>query len=203
MIPTRHHILDVETLDITPKAIILTVGIVTAEISDGGLDILDRHYWRVQPSEQPGRTCSEETLEWWRNQPSPARHEALVTTAFYREPLLQMLAAVAATLETYPYPIWGNGSDFDNAIMQDAFQQAGMKWPYHRNGCLRTARKIAKSIVRDFQDPARPAHLIRHVALDDAEYESLLLACCMFAIDGNRPHPTNMLPSSVHLEEQP
>lgn len=196
MTPTRHHILDLETLDLQPSAIILTIGIATVEISDGGLDILGRHYWRAQPFDQPGRTISEETLEWWRKQPSPAINEALNTSDHYREPLPQILSAVAATLELYPHPIWGNGSDFDNAIMQHAFQQIGLKWPYYRNRCLRTARQMAKSLVADFVTPERPAHLTPHIALDDAEYEALQLAHYMFAIDGNRPYPTNTLPRS-------
>ncbi|MBA8734206.1 3'-5' exonuclease [Chromobacterium violaceum] len=196
MNPTRHNILDVETLDIQPSAIILTIGIATVEISDGGLDILGRHYWRVLPFEQPGRTVSEETLEWWRSQPSPALNEALNTSDHHREPLPQILSAVSATLDLYPHPIWGNGSDFDNAIMKHAFRQLGLNWPPYRDRCLRTARQIAKSVVPDFHTPERPAHLTPHIALDDAEYEALQLAHYMFAIDGNRPYPMNTLPRS-------
>lgn len=196
MTPTRHIIIDLETLDTHPSATILTIGLVTVEISDDGLDIFGRHYWRVLPFEQPGRTASDETLEWWRQQSPQALNEALNTSDLHREPLPQILSAVSATLEMFPHPIWGNGSDFDNVIMKHAFQQVGLIWPPYSNRCLRTARQIAKSVAPNFQTPERPAHLTPHIAIDDAEYEAQLLAHYMFAIDGNRPYPTNTLPRS-------
>ncbi|MGC0151017.1 3'-5' exonuclease [Chromobacterium vaccinii] len=196
MTPTRHHILDLETLDLQPSAVILTIGIVTAEISDGGLEITGRHYWRVQPFDQPGRTASEDVLSWWRKQSAAALDEALDPSSNHREPLPQILSAVSGTMDLYPYPIWGNGADFDNAIMQHAFRQSGLQWPYYRNRCLRTAHQMAKSLVADFVTPERPAYLTPHIALDDAEYEALQLAHYMFAIDGNRPYPMNTLPRS-------
>lgn len=183
MKPTRHIVADLETLDTQPSAVILTAGLIAVEISDGGVTVLSRWYRHLEfffQQDQPGRTQSASTWEWWGKQSDLA-----IWQAFEQRPRLSLWLAMhslAAWLELHPYPIWGNGSDFDNATLQDAFKQCGLRWPYWRNRCLRSTKGLVQQLAPDVKLPEFPEHLTPHVAIDDAEHEAHLLAALLRAL---------------------
>lgn len=178
MKPTRHIIIDNETLDLTASAALLTIGAIAVEISDSGLIVLGRWYRRIEWKEgQPGRTTTAETHQWWATHPSinlQASWEAL--GGGHRTPLHIAMQSLSAWLQLNPYPIWGNGSDFDNAQLQHAFTQLGLRWPYWRNCCLRSLRNLVLQLHQSAAIPRFPADKIKHHALHDAEHEADVLA---------------------------
>ncbi|BAK75421.1 putative exonuclease, phage related [Pseudogulbenkiania sp. NH8B] len=178
MKPTRHIIADLETMDTLPSAVILTAGLIAVEITDTGLTVLSRWYRRLQwdtGHRQPGRTVSQDTVDWWLNQSDEAFIQAFEDDG-HRLPIWLAMQSLSAWLKLHPYPIRGNGSDFDNAILQHAFQQHGLRWPYWQNRCLRSLKGDVTQLNPDLKLPEWPEHLTKHVAIDDAEYEAHVLA---------------------------
>lgn len=179
MEPTRHIIIDNETGDILPSAFLLTIGAVAVEISDSGLIVLGRWYRRIEwwplTLAQPDRTTSKSTLDWWNAQ-APAPFSEAFDLDADRLPLSLAMHSLQAWLQLNPYPIWGNGSDFDNAQLQHAFTQHGLRWPYWHNRCLRSLRGTVLQLYPNTQLPDFPADKIKHHALHDAEHEAAVLA---------------------------
>jgi hypothetical protein len=198
MKPTRHVIVDLETLDTQPSAVILTAGLVAVEITETECITLGSWYRRIEWWQdfgicQAGRTDSADTWTWWEKQSGLAQIE--VTSDVFgdpeRIPLWLAMHSLNAWLQLNPYPIWGNGSDFDNAVLQHAFKQHGLRWPYWRNCCLRSTKNLANQLGLHVEMPAWPEDKIKHHALHDAEHEALMLAALLRAFtEQNRIHVT-------------
>lgn len=192
MEPTRHIIIDNETLDVLPSAVLLTIGAVAVEISDSGVTVLGRWYRRIAwKGRQQERTKTAATQQWWKTHPSislQALWEAFGSG--HRIPLHLAMHSLHAFLQLNPYPIWGNGSDFDNAQLQHAFTQHGLRWPYWRNRCLRSLRGTVLQLYPNTQLPDFPADRIKHHALHDAEHEAEVLAVLLQTLAA--PHATSL-----------
>ncbi|MCP1290907.1 3'-5' exoribonuclease [Chromobacterium sp. S0633] len=178
---TRQIIIDNETLDIAPSAVLLTIGAVAVEIENGKATPLARWYRRLQwdtGHRQPGRTVSQSTVDWWLEQSDEAFSEAFEDDG-QRLPIWLAMHSLQTWLQLNPYPIWGNGSDFDNAQLQHAFTQHGLRWPFWRNRCLRSQRGLVLDLYPETKLPEFPADKIKHHALHDAEHEADVLAALL------------------------
>ena len=198
MKPTRHIIVDLETLDTQPSAVILTAALVAVEITETECITLGSWYRRIEWWDdglcQEGRSDSDDTWDWWAKQGSTAQHEAI--NNIDRVGLGLAMHSLNTWLQLNPYPIWGNGSDFDNAVLQHAFKQQGLRWPYWRNCCLRSTRNLAKQLGLQVQIPEWPTGKIKHHALHDAEHEALILAALLRALS-NPPQILQCVMSNV------
>ncbi|MBV5342719.1 3'-5' exoribonuclease, partial [bacterium] len=67
--------------------------------------------------------------------------------------------------------VFGNGSDFDNVILSNAYLRLSMErpWPKFNDRCFRTIKSMFKSV----QQPVREG--VHHSALDDAKHQALWL----------------------------
>lgn len=181
---TRQIIIDNETLDIAPSAVLLTIAAVAVEIEDGKTTVLSRWYRRLQWDtgyRQTDRSISQITVDWWLEQSDAAFEEAFDDDG-RRLPIWLAMHSLNTWLEFHPYPIWGNGSDFDNAQLQDAFKQQGLRWPYWRNRCLRSQRGLVLDLYPDTKLAEFPANKIKHHALHDAEHEAEALAVLLHTL---------------------
>jgi inhibitor of KinA sporulation pathway (predicted exonuclease) len=63
--------------------------------------------------------------------------------------------------------VWGNGADFDNAILQHAYAKVGMETPWHfwNNRCHRTTCDLLNAKQRKQEG-------VHHNALDDAKSQA-------------------------------
>ncbi len=63
--------------------------------------------------------------------------------------------------------MWGNGSDFDNTLLEEAYRATGIKppWRFTGNRCYRTVKNLFPDV---WVDPVGTAHN----ALDDATYQA-------------------------------
>jgi len=174
VVPHRVEIVhDLETKDVTASAHILTLGAVAIDVDNG--HIVDRFSVKLMPL-QPHRTISADTTAWWQSDAvSDVARQAALHNREQGIGIGDALCRYQAFIERYPSAgLWGNGSDFDNVILNHAFTQYGLKWPYHRNRCLRTLRGLLNAPRRAF-----PSHLTPHVAIDDAEAEALELVALL------------------------
>jgi len=175
---TRHVILDNETLGLTPSAVLVTIAAVAVEIENGRATILGSWYRRLQWARDYAdavRSVEHEVIDWWLEQSDAAFDEAFEKDSG-RIPTWLAMHSLQVWLALNPYPIWGNGADFDNAQLQHAFNQQGMRWPFRRNRCLRSLRGLVLDLYPATKLPKFPAAKIKHHALHDAEHEGHVLA---------------------------
>ncbi|WP_374537606.1 3'-5' exonuclease [Chitinimonas taiwanensis] len=190
----RQIVHDIETLGVARDAAITNIGAVCIELTDSQplqSRVVSTFYVRVRHfdahdclhHEQAGRSHDLDTKQWWEVQSSPARFEALLNPD--RMGLTRALSLYAewlTALDQAKVPIWGNGSDFDNVILQEAFRSTVFEWPYRRNRCLRTLRGVVTEAFPDIAMPEFPAELTRHHALHDAIHEANQLTTLLAAI---------------------
>lgn len=170
---TLHCMIDIETLDTTPTAVVLSIGAVLFD--PNGSYIGDDFYVKLATDEQfkCGRTKSQRTMEWWAQQSQAAQDEAFGLTG--------KLAAVYALTDFRKYindatinhtlpGVWGNGSDFDNVIVANLYRSFGLEspWPFWKNRCFRTLKEL--HLPKEFIKPQRRG--THHNALDDAIYQA-------------------------------
>jgi hypothetical protein len=109
-----------------------------------------------------------DTLFWWDRQSMKARQ--VLDQAESSQAL--SLPAALTTFNEYlmdrhqisQIRLWGNGADFDNAIMAAAYRACGLKpaWKFYHNRCYRTAKSMIPSIKISRH------HGIAHNAVADA-----------------------------------
>lgn len=156
-----HVMLDLETLGRSSSAAIVAIGAVQFNPFTG--DIGGSCYITVNlaSSVAAGLQIEPETVIWWLQQSDPAR-SALASAAGQGRPLIDALRDCAAWLPRGTC-VWGNGAAFDNALLSNAYRQAGMEqpWHYHNDRCYRTLRALFPDV------PSEPPE-VAHRALDDA-----------------------------------
>lgn len=170
-------VIDIETLDKKPNAVIFAIGCVIVDVND--LSITSELYTVINPS-QKGRTTGNGTPEWWIKQSikAPGAFEQLQAACSSNKTLKAALYELGSFLNDEfngdTVNMFGNGPEFDNTILDNAFEWAGLKtpWPYWGNQSIRTSNLLmqiagAKN-EREFVG-------IKHHALDDAYHEAFLL----------------------------
>lgn len=158
--------LDLETMSLAANAAIVAIG--ACKMGPGVGDIRDKFYMNVslEDCEKLGMHISGSTVMWWLAQEKAAQ-EALINKE--RFPLAVVLEQFSIWLGEDTDKIWGNGSDFDNIILRNAYDLIGMEcpWDYRANRCFRTTRAILG------QDVTPPDQIgTSHNALDDALWQA-------------------------------
>jgi hypothetical protein len=103
-----------------------------------------------------------DTIAWWNKQRPDLQEEAFSGIRHPKsvlESLSNKFREYGSAKEIY---LWGNGSDFDNAILAAAYRWLGLPQPWHytNNKCYRTWKT---SVAIPYQKP-----LDAHHALADA-----------------------------------
>lgn len=153
--------IDIETLDTRPSAVMLSIAAVRFDLEHVGMFASPLHiHIDIDSSLAAGRTVSGSTLLWWLDQDEPARRKILDAD---RVPLHRALLQVSEYI-TEKDRVWGNGANFDNAILTDAFRSCGLPqpWRYWGDMCYRTMKNLHPQILR----PAFEG--VKHDALADA-----------------------------------
>lgn len=185
---SAHVVIDLETLDTKPSAAVIAVAAVA--IDPDKRDIY-RFYYPVtlDSNLKVGRTINGDTLGWWMRlvtqSPEAAKLMEVVSLSgeennhYGLEHVLIKLAAWLKELMTDKSGlcVWGNGADFDIAILNSAFAGCGLDipWYYGNVRCLRTLRFVSGFHDKwpDYYDTVKP--MVPHHALYDALAEALWL----------------------------
>ena len=146
-----HFMIDIETYDVTPSAVILSIG---AERILGS----ETFYIEVDPNTQYERTASLATKEWWAKQGNPPIHG---TTTLHEA--LTSLSNWIKNLSAKPV-IWCKGTDFDTVILTHAYKSFGMETPWKYNN-VRDCRTVFKLL-------GVTPNKATHNALEDAMTQS-------------------------------
>ena len=162
-----HIMVDFETLDTKPTAVVLSVGMVMFDENK----IRGYRYFKfdVQTQLDAGRTVSAKTLAWWTNQSEKARevlspHVTDITLVTFNDQLTTWL--LERGIRTEDAHVWGNGNDFDIPILNSITDEFGPFYDHWNTWCFRTFNKMTgckQMVIR------KGTH---HNALDDAMYQA-------------------------------
>jgi hypothetical protein len=153
--------IDIETYDVTPSAVILSIG---AERILGS----ETFYVELDTTTQYERTTSIATREWWARQGNPPIHGTV-----FIEDALTSLAHWLKSISDEPI-IWCKGTDFDTAILTHAYNSLCLPVPWKYNN-VRDCRTVFKLLDT-------PKSKATHNALEDAQAQSDQLIQCIDAL---------------------
>lgn len=177
-----HHIMiDLETLGTVAGCAILSIGAVEFHPDTGNLGKEFYTIVNTESCEEHFLTKSASTMAWWARQ-SPEAQLVLDQAAMGGPSLPTALSMFNAYLAEVGMPkelrLYGNGADFDNPILDVAYEAAKVKF-YGDSGrgffggrCYRTLKNLDELF-----GPAFAAHKIHrvgtyHNALDDAKSQA-------------------------------
>jgi hypothetical protein len=156
---------DLETLGRGPGCVVLSIGAVAFGPEGVGPDLL---YVVVNKASclAHGLAVDADTEAWWSKQSENARQVLAQADAKTSDSLPAALMRFTGFLAQYDIDkvrVWGNGADFDNAILQSCYKAVGrdVPWQFWNNRCFRTL----KSLRPEIKSVRAGTH---HNALDDA-----------------------------------
>ena len=156
---TKHLMIDMETMAVSPNAVILSLGAV--HFDPYSSDIMDEIYFKIDLDDQDklGREIDPNTLDWWSKQDPEIMEEAFSQTG--RLPL----ATAIDQFHKFAWgcsAFWSHGATFDLVIIENIYRQLGrpLPWQYWQLRDTRTLFDLG-------QDPEMPKDA-KHDALADA-----------------------------------
>jgi hypothetical protein len=157
---------DLETLDNTPTSVIVSIGAVRMNLDT--LKLEETFTRVVDPRSQPTSTVGADTVMWWFSQSQEARAAIFDSYQFPIKEVLNNFNEFLHTKQNGERPtIWGNGANFDNVILRNAYRACGLEapWPYWNDRCYRTARAL-------LGDKTKAKSITAHNALADAKQQA-------------------------------
>ena len=144
----EHLVIDLETLGTSVDSAILQIGAV-------GFSLFHEetcHFNEVislQTNLLSGRTVNESTLKWHINENNKNFLELLNcgNALSLNNALLKFKYFMIEKFNCDEVFVWGNGPDFDNAILADAFSKnfLSLPWNFRNNRCYRTLKHLCPS----------------------------------------------------------
>jgi hypothetical protein len=160
---------DLETLGVVPGCVILSIGAVFFDESELG----ERFYKVVNTQNciEAGLHIDPDTVKWWDKQSIEAnkvRTDAMLDNVSLNQVLTEFNTFLS---QATGVKVWGNGADFDNAILAAAYKAAGVKqgWIPYNGRCYRTIKNTAPNVPKIVRTGTY------HNALDDAISQALHL----------------------------
>ena len=160
----KHLMVDLETMAVTPRAVVLTLGAVHFNPYGNGYG--DKLYLRFDLDDQDklNREIDPNTLDWWAKQDPKVMEEAFSPDD--RVPLkdaMDQFHKFAWGCDAF----WAHGSLFDIAILEDLYRQIEkpVPWQYWQIRDTRTIFDLG-------WDPDMP-QASKHDALQDAIRQSI------------------------------
>lgn len=175
----HHLMLDIETLDIKPSAVILVVAAVFFDPQTGQLGAEFENAVSSQ-KDQPGRTISLDTVAWWAKQSDEARKLAFGGTESLKRTLTSLSRFIHMN-STDQVKVWGK--EFDCTILEHAFQQLDMPcpWKFWDTQDVRTVITLAELLGFN-PKKERAFEGTPHRALDDAKHQARYVADTISAL---------------------
>lgn len=169
-----HVALDLETASLDSNAAIVQLAAVTESASF-------EHRISLASNEQAGRHISKETMEWWNTQDAELRREVFGGTLGLYEALSEFhdWAVEISVGDLNRVILWGNGTEFDNVILQNAWEHFA-EWPFHYRNAHHL-RTLLTTVPREVQERAHNRFMahhpdnIQHDALHDARYQHAMV----------------------------
>lgn len=164
--------LDLETLALTPNAVVVAIGAVFFDpYSDELGATYDVRCSDLREQVAAGRYIDPDTVSWWMRQENNAKamtfaaQDKACSTYYALNGFERFLGPLKDQVR-----IWGNGAAFDNVVLRSlycrAFDYEEAPWSYRNDRCFRTLKATVP--VNMNTGLAGTAHN----ALDDAIYQA-------------------------------
>ena len=169
--PIDNIMLDLETLDTTPTAVVVSIGAVAfnPRSKELGSTLYVEMTNDLNAQQKRGCTLSADTVVWWMRQGAQARilfaeGDPATSNKVSTLEALELFSKFVTDNGGNKAKIWGNGADFDNIILGNLYKAFDMPlpWSYSRNRCFRTVKNIGVGPHKFVR------HGVHHNALDDA-----------------------------------
>tara|TARA_R110000824_G_scaffold68916_1_gene177659 strand:- start:2181 stop:2720 length:540 start_codon:yes stop_codon:yes gene_type:complete len=163
--------LDLETLGTKTDSVILSIG--AAAFNE---DSITNEFYttiNVQSCVEKGLKMYPDTVCWWAKQSDAAKKGVFESTTTLPSALsdfsLWVRSMEADMLDSVR--MWGNGEDFDNVILREAYLKVGVPpsripWHFSNNRSYRTLKNLVPYIYMDRLGE-------HHNSLDDAKSQAL------------------------------
>lgn len=162
---------DLETLGTGPGCAILSIGAVAFDPWTGFIGADFHTLVSTASCRNLGLREEADTMDWWDRQKPEAR--AILAKAAAADVAVQTaLDGLATFIRSHGgaprVRLWGNGADFDNAILADLYRRTGQRppWNFWNSRCFRTFKALSGGC-----EPQRLG--THHNALDDARHQAL------------------------------
>jgi len=154
-----HIMVDIETLGTSPRSVIFSVGAIKIKDAKIAGEFLGNP--SIESSLDSGFKIEAKTLKWWMTQSDEARLQFNQSTGSLRETLRDFTYWAGPSKSLY---LWGNGADFDNTHLAEAYKACKMDvpWNFWNSRCFRTL----KGLFPDSKIPLKVG--TKHHALNDA-----------------------------------
>ena len=165
----NHVMVDIETLGTRPGDVILSIGAVWFA-PDKGIKSSLHISIDVESSKAAGLRAQKSTLDWWAQQSDEARTAAFAGELSLESALKQFAMWVPKSGAENDLRVWGNGANFDNALLAAAYRAMKIEppWKYWNDRCYRT---MASMFMKTKVERVGTGHN----ALDDATTQALRL----------------------------
>ena len=160
---TTHAMIDLETLNVTPQATVLTVGGVKFDPKSDA-EPHSEFYFKLDIDSQD-RSVNDSTIAWWGQQDQKAQDEAFGTEGrVHTDVFLDSLPKWMVGVDV----LWGHGYGFDITIIEDMLRQCGkpIPWQFWQVRDSRTLFSMAKV------DPRKSMQSDLHNALADSYFQA-------------------------------
>lgn len=141
----QHIMLDLETMSSSSRAAIISIGAVTFGHPDKDHP-KETFYQAIDPvdSQRFGHIDAG-TFVWWMNQSDDARLVFTEECCGFLD-ALKKFSEFCAQFDNVC--IWGNGADFDNVVLRNAYCGVGYDapWSFKNNRCYRTLKGLRPDI---------------------------------------------------------
>lgn len=174
---------DLETLGTSPSALILSIGVVWADLDAPTFEPLNKLYWLIEPEVQPGRSIDFKTVQFWVDE--ARKGDADLSPILENEHgKRQRLSNCLLILNDHfilhkTDTIWSRGSDFDLTLLKDAYERnfsASTPWNFRQVMCHRTITRWSEIFNHLHSEVlAKRKKTNNHNALEDAMYQLELL----------------------------
>jgi 3'-5' exoribonuclease-like protein len=159
--PFNSVMLDLETMGTSKDAAIVAIGAVRFDLNTGLLG--DKFYQviNLKSAQRAGGKIDADSVMFWLQQSDEARKAITSDDGVHIEAGIK---AFSEWIRSVPVAhLWGNGSDFDNVILEGAYNRLGWTppWAYKQNRCYRTLVSLYASVEKEDS-------VIPHQALEDA-----------------------------------
>ena len=163
----KNIMLDLETMGTSSNSAVLTIGAVEF---DKDLGITNRFYEIIdlQSCIDRGFEITADSFYWWLRQSKESKDSLTEKKNIdIKDALINFQSFIG---KNENIQIWGNGSDFDNVILRNAFKRFKINnpWSYYANRCFRTLKYSFPSLEIKKAE-------VKHKSIDDAEYQAKYL----------------------------
>ncbi len=172
---TKHIMLDVECMGKGNKAALTSLGAVVFNPSNGELGADFEEVINLNSSAYYG-DIDASTVIWWLQQSEEARYIYQKDTpkSSLKDALTEFNQWLADIGDPNDICVWGNGKEFDNVIVQNAFKACRIKPNFINWNDLdvRTIVKMGKEILHIDPKSTLEREGVHHSALADAKFQA-------------------------------